>query len=169
MNARYSTSYRQQSRLVRSNAMRAWVVILVAALIYLPWVMTSHSIFGLHLTLHELLNMNMTQINFTLVYIVGALGLNLSTGYTGLISIGNGAFYAIGAMVAASIGISGCTCRSSPSCSRPASRVRSSAPWSACRPCGSAASICCSARSHSSSSSPTCSSSSRRRTSGSSA
>ena len=67
--------------------------------------MTSHSIFGLHLTRHELLNMNMTQINFTLIYIVGALGLNLLTGYTGLISIGNAAFYAIGAMVAASIGI----------------------------------------------------------------
>ena len=85
--------------------MLVWVVILTAALIYLPWVMTSHSIFGLHLTRHELLNMNMTQINYTLIYIVGALGLNLLTGYTGLISIGNAAFYAIGAMVAASIGI----------------------------------------------------------------
>jgi len=105
MNARYSTSYRQQARLVRSNLMLVWVVILTAALIYLPWVMTSHSIFGLHLTRHELLNMNMTQINYTLIYIVGALGLNLLTGYTGLISIGNAAFYAIGAMVAASIGI----------------------------------------------------------------
>ena len=38
MNARYSTSYRQQARLVRTNAMLVWVVILTAALIYLPWV-----------------------------------------------------------------------------------------------------------------------------------
>jgi branched-chain amino acid transport system permease protein len=105
MTAAYTTSYRQQAKLVRSNAMRVWAVFLAAALIYLPWVVTNHSIFGLHLTRHALLNMNMTQINYTLVYIVGALGLNLLTGYTGLISIGNAAFYAIGAMVAASIGI----------------------------------------------------------------
>jgi branched-chain amino acid transport system permease protein len=103
--AGYTTTYRQQAGLVRSNLQRVWVVVLVAALLYLPYVVTSHSIFGMHLTRHALLNMNMTQINFTLVYIVGALGLNLLTGYTGLISIGNAAFYAIGAMVAASIGI----------------------------------------------------------------
>jgi branched-chain amino acid transport system permease protein len=80
-------------------------VFLTAALIYLPYVMTSDSIFGLHLTRHELLNMNMTSINLTLIYVAGALGLNLLTGYTGLISVGNAAFYAIGAMVAAAIGI----------------------------------------------------------------
>jgi branched-chain amino acid transport system permease protein len=103
--ARYATTYRAQQRLVRSNWMLLWVVFATAALIYLPYVMTSHSIFGLHLTRHELLNMNMTSIDITLIYIVGALGLNLLTGYTGLISVGNAAFYAIGAMVAASIGI----------------------------------------------------------------
>lgn len=102
---RYTTAYRAQQRLVRSSAMLVWAVFLTAALIYLPTVVTNHSIFGLHLTRHELLNMNMTSINLTLVYIVGALGLNLLTGYTGLISVGNAAFYAIGAMVAASIGI----------------------------------------------------------------
>ena len=101
----YSTSYRQEMRLIRTKAMAIWFVIMSAALIYLPWVMTQHQIFGMHLTRHETLNMNMTQINFTLLYVVGALGLNLLTGYTGLISIGNAAFYAIGAMVAASVGI----------------------------------------------------------------
>lgn len=100
-----TTSYRQEARLLRTTSMRVWAVILTAALIYLPWVMLDHSIFGLHLTRHETLDMSMTQINYTLIYIVGALGLNLLTGYTGLISIGNAAFYAIGAMVAASIGI----------------------------------------------------------------
>jgi branched-chain amino acid transport system permease protein len=101
----YSTSYRQEMRLIRTKAMAIWFVIMSATLIYLPWVMSQHQIFGMHLTRHETLNMNMTQINFTLLYVVGALGLNLLTGYTGLISIGNAAFYAIGAMVAASVGI----------------------------------------------------------------
>ena len=45
--------------------MLVWVVFLTAALIYLPYVITSHSIFGMHLTRHELLNMNMTSINLT--------------------------------------------------------------------------------------------------------
>ena len=78
--------------------------------------------------------MNMTQINFTLIAIVGALGLNLLTGYTGLISIGNAAFFAFGAMVAASIGgqVGWPTCRSPSSCCSPAAAARSSARSSAC-------------------------------------
>ena len=75
----FATTYRAQQRLVRTTPMLVWVVFLTAALLYLPYVVTNHSIFGMHLTKHELLNMNMTQINFTLVYIVGALGLNLLT------------------------------------------------------------------------------------------
>ena len=37
--------------------------------------------------------------------LVGALGLNLLTGYTGLISIGNAGFFALGAIVAATLGV----------------------------------------------------------------
>lgn len=41
------------------------------------------------------------QINLTLVYAIAILGLNLLTGYGGQISLGHGAFYAIGAYIAA--------------------------------------------------------------------
>lgn len=105
MSATYSTTYRQQMRLVRTNAMRVWVAVVASALVYLPWVITRRSLLGVHLTEHETLNMNMTQINLSLIAIVGALGLNLLTGYTGLISLGNAAFFAIGAIVAASLSV----------------------------------------------------------------
>jgi branched-chain amino acid transport system permease protein len=101
----YTTSYRATTRLVRTNAMRVWVVVLAAALMYLPWVVSHKSIFGLALSKHALLNMNMTQFNLALITLVGALGLNLLTGYTGLISIGNAGFFALGAIVAATVGI----------------------------------------------------------------
>jgi branched-chain amino acid transport system permease protein len=102
--AGYTTSYRRDLRLVRTNAMRVWVVLLVAAILYLPWVVAQKSFFGLDLSKHALLNMNMTAINVALVVMIGALGLNLLTGYTGLISIGNAGFFALGAIVAATIG-----------------------------------------------------------------
>jgi branched-chain amino acid transport system permease protein len=41
------------------------------------------------------------QLNMVLVYAIVLLGLNLLTGYNGQISLGHGAFYAIGAYVAA--------------------------------------------------------------------
>jgi branched-chain amino acid transport system permease protein len=99
-----ATSYRKQSRLVRTNAMRIWVVVMVAAILYLPWVVDQKSFLGMHLTKHELLNMDMTQFNTTLILLVGALGLNLVTGYTGMISIGNAGFFALGAIVASATG-----------------------------------------------------------------
>ena len=107
-----ATSYRKQTRLVRTNAMRVWVVIMVAAIVYLPWVVDQKSFLGLHVTKHMLLNMDMTQFNTTLILLVGALGLNLVTGYTGMISIGNAGFFALGAIVASLRVRSGSTCRS---------------------------------------------------------
>jgi branched-chain amino acid transport system permease protein len=100
-----ATSYRQQMRLVRTGAMRVWVVVLAAGLLYLPWVIDQRSVFGIAVSKHALLNMSMTQFNTTLILLVGALGLNLVTGYTGLISIGNAGFFALGAMVASAIGV----------------------------------------------------------------
>jgi branched-chain amino acid transport system permease protein len=44
-------------------------------------------------------------VNTTLILLVGALGLNLLTGFTGLISIGNAGFFALGAMVGSATGI----------------------------------------------------------------
>ena len=94
-----------------------------------------------------MLNMDMTQLNTTLILLVGALGLNLVTGYTGMISIGNAGFFALGAMVASATGIKCWQLPFPVSCSSRASRARSSARSSACRRCGSGASTSCSRRS----------------------
>jgi branched-chain amino acid transport system permease protein len=99
-----ATSYRRQMRLVRTNAMRVWIVVLAAIVLYLPWVVDQKSFLGMHVTKHTLLNMDMTQFNTTLILLVGALGLNLVTGYTGMISIGNAGFFALGAIVASATG-----------------------------------------------------------------
>ena len=83
-----------------------WVgaVLLVAALAYLPFVLSHRSIFGVHLSNMALLNLGLTQINLMLIAMLGALSLNYLTGCAGLISIGHAAFYATGAMTAAIAG-----------------------------------------------------------------
>ena len=58
----------------------------VAALVLLPFLVKSYRVF---------------QFNLVLVYAIALLGLNLLTGYSGQISLGHGAFYAIGAYAAA--------------------------------------------------------------------
>ena len=60
------------------------IVVLIALL--LPFVVGSYRVF---------------QFNLVLVYAIVLLGLNMLTGYNGQISLGHGAFYAIGAYVAA--------------------------------------------------------------------
>ena len=86
--------------------MRVWVVVLVlaAALPPLGHRRPSRSSAST-LTKHQMLNMDMTQLNTALILLVGALGLNLVTGYTGMISIGNAGFFALGAIVASATGI----------------------------------------------------------------
>ena len=44
-------------------------------------------------------------INLISVAIVGALGLNVLVGYTGLVSIGHGAFMSVGAYTAANLAV----------------------------------------------------------------
>ena len=61
------------------------VVLLVAACL-LPFVVSSYRTF---------------QLTLALVYAIALLGLNMLTGYNGQISLGHGAFYAIGAYTAA--------------------------------------------------------------------
>jgi branched-chain amino acid transport system permease protein len=69
---------------------RAWKAIGLAALlcaaVALPFLVSSYRVF---------------QFNLVLVYAIVLLGLNILTGYNGQISLGHGAFYAIGAYVAA--------------------------------------------------------------------
>jgi len=69
---------------------RAWkmvgLTVLLACAVALPFAVSSYRVF---------------QLNMVLVYAIVLLGLNMLTGYNGQISLGHGAFYAIGAYVAA--------------------------------------------------------------------
>jgi len=62
------------------------VVVLVAIACVLPFVVSNYRTF---------------QLTLVLVYAIALLGLNILTGYNGQISLGHGAFYAIGAYSAA--------------------------------------------------------------------
>jgi len=62
-----------------------WALLLVAAVV-LPFLVKNYRVF---------------QFNLVLVYAVAILGLNILTGFNGQISLGHGAFYAIGAYGAA--------------------------------------------------------------------
>ena len=69
---------------------RSWkligLVVLVMGAVALPFLVSNYRVF---------------QLNMVLVYAIVLLGLNILTGYNGQISLGHGAFYAIGAYVAA--------------------------------------------------------------------
>ncbi len=90
----------------RAPAWRRWVfgALGLAALLYLPQLLTERAIFGVRLSNMQLLNLGLTQINLMLIAMLGALSLNYLTGCAGLISIGHAAFYAAGAMAAAIFG-----------------------------------------------------------------
>lgn len=62
------------------------LVILVAAACVLPFLVTNYRTF---------------QFTLVLIYAIALLGLNILTGYNGQISLGHGAFYAVGAYTAA--------------------------------------------------------------------
>lgn len=66
----------------------AWIggTLLLIALLVLPFLVRNYRVF---------------QFNLVLVYAIAVLGLNILTGYNGQISLGHGAFYAIGAYAAA--------------------------------------------------------------------
>ncbi len=64
----------------------AGLALLLAAAAILPFVLSNYHVF---------------QLTLVLVYAIALLGLNMLTGYNGQISLGHGAFYAIGAYCAA--------------------------------------------------------------------
>lgn len=96
----FRTSYRADIKLVRTNWARVWILLFAAFVVYLPTVLQQRSILGLELSSAQLLGMNLSRIDFALIAIMGAVGLQLLTGYTGLISLGNAAFFAVGAFAA---------------------------------------------------------------------
>ena len=65
---------------------RLVILISIAAACVLPWCVSNYRVF---------------QFTLVLVYAIALLGLNMLTGFNGQISLGHGAFYAIGAYVAA--------------------------------------------------------------------
>ena len=60
--------------------------VLLLALLALPFLLKNYRVF---------------QLTLVLIYAIAVLGLNILTGYNGQISLGHGAFYAIGAYIAA--------------------------------------------------------------------
>ncbi len=81
-----------------------WIAVAIAALCYLPVLLTDRAIFGVRLSNMQLLNLGLSQVNLMLIAMLGAVSLNYLTGCAGLISIGHAAFYAVGAMTAAITG-----------------------------------------------------------------
>ena len=76
-----------------SGGVRGWsprwtvmAIVLVLAAAALPFLVSNYRVF---------------QFSMVLIYAIALLGLNILTGYNGQISLGHGAFYAIGAYVAA--------------------------------------------------------------------
>ncbi|MBP6900199.1 MAG: branched-chain amino acid ABC transporter permease [Burkholderiaceae bacterium] len=78
----FKQDYRELVALTDSRVVRAWVAALLLALLALPWLASAYVL------------SHMTVILFTLV---GVLGLNVLTGFTGLISLGHVAFLMLGA------------------------------------------------------------------------
>lgn len=95
------TSYRQDMRLLGNRARVVWAVVLVAVVLYLPTVLEDRMIFGYVLSDAQTLGIGLPQMNFALIAIIAAVALNVLVGYTGLLSMGHAAFFAIGAMTAA--------------------------------------------------------------------
>src|SRR5712671_6469767 len=69
-----------------SRKLVAVIILLIAVACVLPFIVGNYRTF---------------QLTLVLVYAIALLGLNILTGYNGQISLGHGAFYAIGAYVAA--------------------------------------------------------------------
>ena len=81
------TTRRVDNKLPVSVVFSASVVVVVAALA-LPFVISEY---------------HLLQATFVLIYAIALLGLNLLIGYSGQLSLGHGAFYAIGAYIVADL------------------------------------------------------------------
>ena len=79
-------SARKPARAALSRGQLWGLLLLIAAACVLPFLVSNYRVF---------------QFTLALVYAIALLGLNMLTGYNGQISLGHGAFYAIGAYTAA--------------------------------------------------------------------
>lgn len=82
----YHTSYREDMAILSAPAARLKVFFILAALLVFPWVVNPYYV---------------GVANLIGIAAIGAVGLNILTGFTGQISIGQGAFLGVGAYTAA--------------------------------------------------------------------
>ena len=80
--ASFKVSYREDTALFQNRWVKSWLAIFIVAIIVLPFLMSRYQL---------------SILNEMGIAVIGALGLNLLIGYTGQISLGHGAFVAIGA------------------------------------------------------------------------
>ncbi|MDQ7785637.1 MAG: branched-chain amino acid ABC transporter permease [Desulfomonilaceae bacterium] len=86
MGGKFKTSYKGDMALFQTLWVKVWLGILAAAIVVCPQFLSTYQI---------------SILNEMAIAIIGALGLNLLIGYTGQISLGHGAFLAIGAYTTA--------------------------------------------------------------------
>lgn len=85
----YTVEYRDDLKQYRTWTRRLWLAVLVGAVLALPGLVA---------------DVTLDRFVFALIAVVGAVGLNLLTGYTGQVSLGNAGFYAISAIAAGYFG-----------------------------------------------------------------
>ncbi|MCA1990355.1 MAG: branched-chain amino acid ABC transporter permease, partial [Desulfarculus sp.] len=88
----FFSSYEKDDAIFQTTWLKVWMALLFALLLTFPlYADQANALLGLNLT---------NMLNLIFIYIVGAHGLNLLTGYTGQISLGHGAFMGVGAYTA---------------------------------------------------------------------
>ena len=83
------TGYGAELALLRHRADRLWVVLLLAAVVVAPFALEDFWL---------------SVLTFTAIAAIGAIGLNLLTGFTGQVSLGHAFFLGLGAYAAAYLG-----------------------------------------------------------------
>ena len=89
----FHESYKEDMAIFQTKFIKFWIAALFIFLIAFPWI---------NAPFNKLLNTNTIYImNLIGIYIIGAHGLNILTGFTGQISLGHGAFMGVGAYASA--------------------------------------------------------------------
>ncbi len=82
----YKTSYKQDTTIFTTYSEQASLIVFLVGMLVLPQFLSRHS---------------MQILDLILIYALAVLGLNIITGYAGLINIGHAAFLGVGAYTAA--------------------------------------------------------------------
>ena len=89
----FHESYKEDMGIFQTRFIKFWMAALFIFLAVFPWI---------NAPFNKMFNTNMIYImNLIGIYIIGAHGLNILTGFTGQISLGHGAFMGVGAYASA--------------------------------------------------------------------